>query len=127
MARKKILIVDDDNSLVELCMIVLGAAGYEVRGAYNGPQALTMLQKELPDLILLDVMMPGMSGIEVCRQVRAEYDGSPQIVMYTADGRDATYHRSLEAGANDVLNKEVPIYEIVSRITRCLYPTAPLG
>ncbi len=123
MARKKILVVDDNTAFVELCMIILESAGYEVQGAYSGAQALSMLQQELPDLVLLDVMMPGMSGFEVCRQARAEHDGSLQIVMYTADGRDATYQRSLEAGANGVLNKEVPVYEMANLLSSYLYPT----
>jgi CheY-like chemotaxis protein len=121
MAPKKILVVDDNNAFVELCIIILESVGYEVQGAFSGAQALSMLQKELPDLMLLDVMMPGMSGFEVCRQARAEHDGSLQIVMYTADGREATYQRSLEAGANGVLNKEIPVYEIASLLTDYLH------
>lgn len=127
MARKKILVVDDNNSFVELCILILEAADFDVKGAYSGRQALEMLQEELPDLILLDLMMPGMSGIEVCQQVRARYNSDVRIVIYTADGRDATLARSLEAGADGVLNKDVPIYDIPSRLAHYLYTTAPLG
>lgn len=127
MARtKKILVVDDEKSLVQLCLIILEAAGYEVRGAYNGRQALSMITEDLPDLVLLDVMMPGMDGIEVCRRIRAEHTGYPRIVMYTADGRDATRDNSLTAGANAVITKETPIYDIPAKIVNYLTPTGPL-
>ena len=123
---KKILVVDDEKSLVQLCIIILEAAGYEVRGAYNGNQALSMITEEMPDLVLLDVMMPGMDGIEVCRRIRSEYERYPRIVMYTADQRDATRANSLTAGANAVINKETPVSEIPSKIVNYLIPTGPL-
>ena len=124
---KKILIVDDERSLVELCQIILEAAGYEVRGAYNGQQALAMITEELPDLVLLDVMMPGLNGIEVCRRIRTEHKRHPRIVMYTADERDSTVDTSLNAGANAVLTKETPVYDIPNKIVRYLKPTGPLN
>ena len=127
MARaKKILVVDDEKSLVQLCEIILEAAGYEVRSAYNGRQALNMITEELPDLVLLDIMMPDMDGIEVCRCIREEYDRYPRIVMYTADERDSTHDHSIAAGANAVLTKETPIYDIPATIANYLVPTGPL-
>jgi CheY-like chemotaxis protein len=120
--QKIVLIVDDESSLVQLCRIVLESAGYVVRGAYNGAQALRMLnEEERPDLVLLDVMMPGMNGIEVCRQIKTDFQSrAPLIVMYTADNSDSTRRDSLEAGANDLLTKEIPIYELPSRINKYL-------
>ncbi|HSM56139.1 MAG TPA: response regulator [Candidatus Sulfomarinibacteraceae bacterium] len=127
MARaKKILIVDDERSLVQLCQIILEAAGFEVRGAYNGYQALNMITEEVPDLILLDVMMPGIDGIEVCKRIRSEHERYPRIVMYTADERDATLDNSIEAGANAVLTKETPVYDIPAKIANYLVPTGSL-
>lgn len=123
---KKILIVDDEKSLVQLCQIILEAAGYEVRSAYSGRQALSMITEEVPDLVLLDVMMPGMDGIEVCRRIRSEYETRPRIVMYTADERDTTRNSSLTAGANAILTKETPVYDIPSKIVNYLIPTGPL-
>lgn len=118
---KKILVVDDESSLVQLCQIVLEGAGYKVRGAFSGRQALRMIDEDRPDLVLLDVMMPGMDGIEVCRQIRAQ-DASalPCIVMYTADDRDTTRHNSLEAGANALLTKETPIFELPVKLNNYL-------
>lgn len=128
MARtKKILVVDDEKSLVELCQIILEAAGFEVRGAYNGRQALDMIMEERPDLVLLDVMMPDMDGIEVCRRIRSRHESRPRIVMYTADDRDATLNSSLDAGANAVLTKETPVYDIPGKLAHYLVPTGSLG
>lgn len=125
-STKKILIVDDEKSLVQLCRIILEAAGYEVRGAYNGNQALHMITEEVPDLVLLDVMMPGMDGIEVCRRIRSEFESTPCILMYTADEREDTRDDSMTAGANGILTKETPVYDIPAKIIHYLVPTGPL-
>ncbi len=128
MARtKKILIVDDERSLVELCQIILEAAGFDVRGAHSGREALNMITEDPPDLVLLDVMMPGMDGIEVCRRIRSEHERRPRIVMYTADERDSTRNHSFTAGANAILNKETPVYDIPLRLANYLVPTGQLG
>jgi DNA-binding response OmpR family regulator len=114
---KNILVVDDEIPLVELCRIILQQAGYAVRGAFSGRQALKLVDESPPDLVLLDVMMPGMDGIEVCRQIRAQYAGTPpHILMYTADDRDETRFNSLAAGANEVLTKEIPVFDLPVRI-----------
>ncbi len=119
----KILVVDDELSLVELCRIILENAGFHVQGAVNGEDALELVKVNQPDLVLLDVMMPGMDGIEVCKEIRSNYsaDGSPCIVMYTADGRKETRENSLAAGANDLINKEIPIFELPARINNYLH------
>lgn len=127
MVRNRLLVVDDEASLVELCQIILEEAGYVVRGAYSGEQALKLVAEEMPDLVLLDVMMPGMSGIEVCRELRNRYDGQLRIVMYTADEREATHRKSMEAGADGILTKEVPIYDIPSHLVPYLVPSESLG
>jgi DNA-binding response OmpR family regulator len=122
---KKILVVDDESSLVKLCQIVLENAGFEVRGAFSGRQALNLLNDEMPDLILLDVMMPGMNGIEVCREIRANNQARRvHIVMYTADSSDSTRRNSIEAGANDLITKETPIYDLPIRINSYLAPNS---
>lgn len=117
--NKKILVVDDETSLVQLCMLILEDAGYQVRGAFNGRQALHLINEEMPDLILLDIMMPGMNGIEVCRHIRDQYPSErPTILMYTADDRENTRTNSLQAGANDLITKDTPVIELAATIGR---------
>lgn len=113
----KVLVVDDEISLVQLCQLILEDAGYDVRGANSGLEALRLIHEEIPDLVLLDVMMPGMDGLEVCREIRRQYDETrPYILMYTADDRDLTRQNSLKAGANDLITKDTPVHELASRI-----------
>lgn len=113
----KILIVDDEITLIQLCQLILEDAGYQVRGAVSGAEALRLIEEELPDLILLDVMMPDMDGIEVCRQIRDRYETKrPYILMYTADDRELIRRNSFLAGANDFITKATPVYELASRI-----------
>ena len=113
----KVLVVDDEVSLVQLCQLILEDAGYKVRGAVSGSEALRLIHEEMPDLILLDVMMPGMDGIEVCRQIRGRYASErPFIIMYTADDREYTRKTSMAAGANALLTKDTPVHEIATRI-----------
>ena len=115
--KYKILVVDDESSLVLLCQIILQEAGYQVRGAISGNEALQMVHDEMPDLILLDVMMPGMTGIEVCHQIRAQYNKhTPYILMYTADDRVETKNNSLAAGATGLITKETPVFELPQKI-----------
>lgn len=115
--ESKILVVDDEHSLVNLCLLILEQAGYKVRGAFSGRQALQMVDDEMPDLILLDVMMPGMDGIEVCRQIRSlVLEKRPYILMYTADDRQNTKTESLNAGATDFISKETPIFDLPTKI-----------
>lgn len=113
----KVLVVDDEISLVQLCQIILEDAGYHVRGALSGTEALRLIHEEMPDLILLDVMMPGMDGIEVCRRIRGKYESErPFILMYTADDREYTRKTSMAAGANALLTKDTPVHEIATKI-----------
>lgn len=116
-SRSKILVVDDEHSLVNLCLLILEQAGYTVRGAFSGKQALQMVDDEVPDLILLDVMMPGMDGIEVCRRIRQLMpEQRPYILMYTADDRQNTKTESINAGATDLISKETPIFDLPQKI-----------
>lgn len=113
----KVLIVDDEIALVELFQVIFQEAGFEVRGAYNGRQALRMVDEDMPDYVLLDVMMPGMDGIEVCRQIRSQFQSTETcIVMYTADERPQTRSASLSAGANGIISKETPVFELPNKI-----------
>ena len=110
--NRSILVVDDEEALVQLCEIVFSDAGFVVRGATSGREALRLIEAEAPDVVLLDVMMPGMDGIEVCRRIRSSYGNRLRVVMYTADDQEATRRSSLAAGADAVLNKMMPVFDL---------------
>jgi two-component system response regulator MprA len=114
-----ILVVDDDAGLRKALRRVLTANGFEVEEAAGGAEALAELRSRSFDLVVLDVMMPGRDGIEICEQLRAEGDGLP-VLMLTA--RDAVRDRvvGLEAGADDYLVKPFANEELVARIRALL-------
>jgi two-component system response regulator MprA len=114
-----ILVVDDDAGLRKALRRVLTANGFEVEEAAGGTEALAELRSRSFDLVVLDVMMPGRDGIEICEQLRAEGDGLP-VLMLTA--RDAVRDRvvGLEAGADDYLVKPFANEELVARIRALL-------
>jgi DNA-binding response OmpR family regulator len=115
----RILIVDDDPLLIELFSILLKAHGYEVLRAGNGVEALEKIEKENPDLILLDLMMPDMDGIEVCRRVRAQHQ--VPILIISALDHPGTIAEALDAGADDYLVKPVPGGVLLARVARLLW------
>lgn len=123
----KILVVDDEITLVQVCQIILEGEGHSVRGAFNGRQALRLVSDEMPDLILLDVMMPDMNGIEVCRQIRNAYPGcKPLIIMYTADAREEVRQNSVNAGADALIVKQNPFLDLPTKLTPYLMRQASL-
>lgn len=127
MQTAKILVVDDDISLVQLSQLILQDMGYAVRGAVSGSQALVMIAEDMPDLILLDVMMPQMNGFELCRRIRDLYLlPIPYILMYTSDDREETRRNSLDAGADDLITKDTPISDLAAKI-EILLADLPLG
>lgn len=121
--RYSVLIVDDNAPLLNLYQIVFEREGYRVHKAENGREALERVNEEVPDVILLDVMMPDMDGIEVCRLIRAQWpDQPPCIVIYTANNRPEVRNDSMEAGANVFLSKNMPLFELPAQISRHLPP-----
>lgn len=112
MAR--VLVVDDDQALSEMLGIVLRAEGYEALFCEDGSKAQAIFQETTPDLILLDLMLPGIDGIEVCKQIRSE-SGVP-IVMLTAKGDTLDIVKGLESGADDYIVKPFKPKELVARI-----------
>ncbi len=121
----KILVVDDDDALREMVGLVLNAAGYETVFAADGLSAVDVFKKEEPDLVLLDIMLPGQSGIEVCKQLRV-LGGTP-IVMLTAKGDTEDVVLGLEAGADDYVVKPHNGAELLARIKARLRPVAEDG
>lgn len=121
----KILVVDDDDALREMVGLVLNAAGYHTVFAADGLNAVEVFKSEEPDLVLLDIMLPGQSGIEVCKQIRS-LSGTP-IVMLTAKGDTEDVVHGLEAGADDYVVKPHNGAELLARIKARLRPVADDG
>ena len=99
----KILVVDDEETMVRSLSTLLAEEGYEVAVATDGPQALEAARAERPDLILLDVMLPGVDGMEVCRQIRTW--STVPIIMLTAKTGEVDKVVGLEVGADDYVTK----------------------
>jgi len=117
----RILVVDDDPEIVNLFVYALQRAGYQVEGVLDGRAALERARQAPPDLILLDVMMPGMDGYEVARQLRAEAaTSSTPIVMLTARALIADQVEGLQAGANSYLVKPVTPSVLVNKVREIL-------
>jgi two-component system, OmpR family, response regulator MtrA len=121
----RILVVDDDTALAEMIGIVLRTEGFETVFCADGARAVDAWHSERPDLILLDLMLPGLDGIEVCRRVRAE-SGVP-IIMLTARTDTADVVKGLESGADDYIVKPFNPKELVARIRTRLRPSIAQG
>lgn len=101
-----ILVVDDNDMNLTLLSKILELEGYQVTTALNGMEAIRLAEQQMPDLAILDVMMPDMNGYELCRKMRQlPFDKKIPIVMLTAMSGDKDRQEALEAGANDVWNK----------------------
>lgn len=106
MTHARILVVDDEHDLQNLARMILEAKGYAVISAFNGEEALKKVESEMPDLVLLDVVMPGISGFEVCRAIKsAEKTKRVPVIMVTALGRDIDRRMGEESGADGYITK----------------------
>jgi DNA-binding response OmpR family regulator len=114
----RILVVDDEANLVELVQGYLEREGYDVRTAADGPTAVTLTQAAQPDLIVLDLMLPGFDGLEVCRRVRQFSDA--YILMLTARAEEVDKVLGLSMGADDYLTKPFSPRELVARVKAML-------
>ncbi|MDP3209846.1 MAG: MtrAB system response regulator MtrA [Rhodoglobus sp.] len=117
----RILVVDDDTALAEMIGIVLRTEGFDPYFCADGAEALGAFRSSQPDLVLLDLMLPGMSGIDVCAHIREE-SGVP-IIMLTAKSDTADVVKGLESGADDYVVKPFNPKELVARIRTRLRPT----
>jgi len=117
----RILVVDDDTALAEMIGIVLRTEGFEPFFSADGSEAVAAFHQVKPDLVLLDLMLPGMDGIEVCARIREE-SGIP-IIMLTAKSDTADVVKGLESGADDYVVKPFNPKELVARIRTRLRPT----
>ncbi|MDD5397581.1 MAG: response regulator transcription factor [Dehalococcoidia bacterium] len=114
MSGKKILVVDDDVKTVALVKMYLERDGHSVLTAFNGPAALRIFREQQPHLVLLDVMLPGLDGVEICRILRAESD--VPIIMLTARTRDEDKMTGLDTGADDYVTKPFSPGELAARV-----------
>jgi len=118
----KVLVVDDDTALAEMIGIVLRAEGFEPSFCADGSEAVAAFHSTRPDLVLLDLMLPGMDGIEVCSRIREE-SGIP-IIMLTAKSDTTDVVKGLESGADDYIVKPFNPKELVARIRTRLRPAS---
>lgn len=114
MDKKRILVVDDDTAILRLLSTNLKARGYDVITATDGEEALEAVQKDYIDLIILDIMMPKVDGVQVCRHIR-EWSDIP-IIILSARGDENDKVKCLELGADDYLTKPFGIAELMARI-----------
>jgi len=119
----RILVVDDDPAIAEMIGIILQGEEYDPLFAADGRTAIDAFRAERPDLVLLDLMLPGMSGLEVCRTVRGE-SGVP-IIMLTAKGEPTDVVQGLESGADDYIVKPFNPKELVAPVRARLRPALP--
>lgn len=118
---QKVLVVDDEQDIVDLLKYNLEREGYSVSTALNGKDAITLAKLHRPDLIVLDIMMPGMDGVEVCAQLRQMQDFKSTVITFlTARGEDYSQIAGFEAGADDYITKPVRPKVFVSKVKALL-------
>ena len=117
MSKRKVLIVDDDPQIRKILERMLGDPKYDVKCVEDGKGAMESLQDYHPDLVILDIMMPGMSGIEVCRQIREVYpQREVHVLMLSAKDSQSDRRRALEYGADDFVTKPFHIASLGRKI-----------
>lgn len=124
MRAPRVLIVEDDPAMQRALVTALRAEGYEVTTAERGDEGMKLLRGRNPDLVLLDAMLPGIDGFEVCRTARAEALTMP-IIMLTARGLEADRVSGLDLGADDYVTKPFSLPELLARVRAFLRRTRP--
>ena len=124
MSGEKILVVDDEEHIVELIKFNLETNGFKVISANDGNDALKLAKNEVPQLVLLDLMLPGMDGYDVCREIRRDQSISTMpVIMITAKGEELDKILGLELGADDYITKPFSVRELVARVKAVLRRT----
>jgi phosphate regulon transcriptional regulator PhoB len=123
---KRILIIEDDKDIIELVRYNLTNEGFQVTAAYDGTSGLTALKKTPPDILLLDLMLPKLSGLEICREIRKDESMNRlPILMLTARGDEADRVVGLEMGADDYVTKPFSPRELLARVKALLRRSEP--
>ena len=118
---KKILVIEDDPAISRLVDYSLRHEGYEVTSASNGLEGIRKAHNDRPDLVILDVMLPGMDGFEICHRLRAESDTAQlPILMFSAKAQEIDKNTGLKVGADDYLPKPAAPAEIINRVEALL-------
>lgn len=125
--REEILVVDDEASVVEVVSLYLRREGYRVRTARNGREALEALRSHRPDLVVLDLMLPEVDGLDIVRHLRAEQGPDLPIIMLTARRQETDRIYGLELGADDYVTKPFSPAEVVARVKAVLRRTLRSG
>jgi DNA-binding response OmpR family regulator len=121
-----ILIAEDERNLVEALSFLMQRAGYEVRVAHDGPTAVAMAREVHPDLVLLDIMLPGCDGFEVAAAIKREAAGNPpHILMLTAKGHERDRRKALALGVDDYVTKPFSNRDVIERVRALLTPEQP--
>ncbi|QHQ35646.1 phosphate regulon transcriptional regulator PhoB [Algicella marina] len=122
----KVLVVEDEEALSQLLSYNLGKEGFEVALTFDGDEALMAVDEQKPDLVLLDWMLPNVSGVEICRRLRAQSETRDiPVIMLTARGEEEDRIRGLEQGADDYVTKPFSMSELVARMRAVLRRTRP--
>jgi two-component system, OmpR family, KDP operon response regulator KdpE len=121
--KKRILIVDDESQITRVLRTALTGSGYEVRTAEDGHAGLRLAREWQPDLVITDVSMPNMTGLELCGQLRAE--SQVPIIVLSVKGEERTKVEALDAGADDYLTKPIGMDELLARVRRNLARVQP--
>lgn len=126
MTKETILVVEDDEDIQQLLIFNLQAAGYEVAAAQDGYEALAVARRRAPDLILLDLMLPGLDGFEACKELkRAPQTAAIPVIMLTARGEEVDRIVGLELGADDYVVKPFSPRELILRVKAVLRRAGP--
>lgn len=121
MSSKTVLVVDDEKDIVDLVTYNLEKEGFIIIRAYDGEKALEMVKQKKPNLVLLDLMLPGINGLDVCRIIRSNPEiAAMPIIMLTAKGEDLDKVVGLEMGADDYITKPFSIRELIARVRTVL-------
>jgi DNA-binding response OmpR family regulator len=117
----RVVVVEDEQDLLDLVRYNLAKEGYQIQTSMTGEEALRIVRSEKPDIVLLDLMLPGMDGLEVCRALKArEQTASIPVIMLTAKGEESDIVRGLEMGADDYITKPFSPRVLLARITAVL-------
>lgn len=126
MSRKKILLVDDSNTILMMERMILAKHGFELMTASDGEQAIEKAEKEQPDLILLDVVMPRMGGVEALRRLHQnERTSGIPVIMVTTRGEAENVETAFENGCSDYVTKPIDSLDLLSKIHSCLGEDRP--